>query len=57
MEFIIYGTLVILTTFVNVAINEIAKEVRNIKNLFESHYQHQRVPVRENAYKRKGVEL
>ena len=57
MEFIIYGTLVILTTFVIVAINEIAKEVRNIKNVFESHYQLERVPVRENAYKRKGVEL
>tara|TARA_A100001391_G_C4932750_1_gene242288 strand:+ start:278 stop:451 length:174 start_codon:yes stop_codon:yes gene_type:complete len=57
MEFIIYGTLVVLATFVIVAINEIAKEVRNIKDVFESHYQLERVPVRENSYKRKGVEL
>ena len=57
MEFIIYGTLVILTTFVVLAINEIAKEVKNVREVFESHYQLERVPVRENAYKRKGVEL
>ena len=57
MEFIIYGTLVILTTFVIVAINEIAKEVKSVREVFESHYQLGRVPVRENSYKRKGVEL
>ena len=58
MEFIIYGTLVILTTFVIVAINEVAKEVKSMRDVFESHYQLERVPVeRENPYKRKGVEL
>jgi len=57
MEFIIYGTLVVLTTFVIVAINEIAKEVKNVREVFESHYQLERVPVSENRYKRNGVEL
>jgi len=57
MEFIIYATLVILTTFVVLAINEIAKEVKNVREVFESHYQLERVPVSENRYKRNGVEL
>ena len=57
MEFIIYGTLVVLTTFVIVAIQEVAKEVKSMRDVFESHYQLERVPVRENVYKRKGVEL
>ena len=57
MEFIIYGTLVVLTTFVIVAINEVAKEVKSMRDVFESHYQLERVPVRENVYTRKGVEL
>ena len=57
MEFIIYATLVILITFIVLAVNEIAREVRSMKDVFESHYQLERVPVRENRYKRKGVEL
>ena len=57
MEFIIYATLVILTTFVVLAINEIAKEVKNVREVFESHYRLERVPVNENRYKRSGVEL
>tara|TARA_B100000941_G_C28397730_1_gene496327 strand:- start:269 stop:442 length:174 start_codon:yes stop_codon:yes gene_type:complete len=57
MEFIIYGALVILTTFIVLAINEVAKEVKSMRDVFESHYQLERVPVRENPYKRKGVEL
>ncbi len=58
MEFIIYMALVVLTTFVIIAINEVAKEVRGMRSVFEAHYQLERVPVKsENAYKRKGVEL
>jgi hypothetical protein len=58
MEFIVYMALVVLTTFVIIAINEVAKEVRGMRSVFESHYQLERVPVKsENPYKRKGVEL
>jgi hypothetical protein len=58
MEIIIYMSLVIMTTFVIIAINEVAKEVRGMRSIFESHYQLERVPVKsENPYKRKGVEL
>ena len=57
MEFIVYMALVVLTTFVIIAINEVAKEVRGMRSVFEEHYQLERVPVRENPYKRKGVEL
>ena len=58
MEFIVYMALVLLTTFIIIAINEVAKEVRGMRSVFESHYQLERVPVKsENPYKRKGVEL
>ena len=58
MEFIVYMALVVLTTFIIIAINEVAKEVRGLRSIFETHYQLERVPVeRENPYKRKGVEL
>jgi len=58
MEFIVYMALVVLTTFVIIAINEVAKEVRGMRSVFEAHYQLERVPVEsENPYKRKGVEL
>ena len=58
MEFIIYMALVVLTTFVIIAINEIAKEVRGMRSVFETHYQLERVPIKsEDTYKRKGVEL
>ncbi len=58
MEFIVYMALVVLTTFIIIAINEVAKEVRGMRSIFETHYQLERVPVKsENAYKRKGVEL
>ena len=58
MEFVIYMALVVLTTFVIIAINEVAKEVRGMRSVFETHYQLERVPVEsENRYKRKGVEL
>jgi len=58
MEFVIYMALVVLTTFVIIAINEVAKEVRGMRSVFETHYQLERVPIKsENAYKRKGVEL
>jgi hypothetical protein len=58
MEFIIYMTLVVLITFIVLAVNEIAREVKSMKEVFESHYQLERIPVKsENPYKRKGVEL
>jgi hypothetical protein len=58
MEFIVYMALVLLTTFIIIAINEVAKEVRGMRSVFEEHYQLERVPVKaENPYKRKGVEL
>jgi len=58
MEFIIYMALVVLTTFVIIAINEVAKEVRGMRSVFETHYQLERVPIKsEDTYKRKGVEL
>jgi len=58
MEFIIYMALVVLTTFVIIAINEVAKEVRGVRSVFETHYQLERVPIKsEDTYKRKGVEL
>ena len=58
MEIIIYMSRVIMTTFVIIAIAEVAKEVRGMRSVFESHYQLERVPVKaENTYKRKGVEL
>jgi hypothetical protein len=57
MEFIVYMALVLLTTFIIIAINEVAKEVRGIRSVFETQYQLERVKVQENRYKRKGVEL
>ena len=57
MEFIVYMALVVLTTFVIIAINEVAKEVRGVRSVFETHYQLERVRTQENQYKRKGVEL
>jgi len=58
MEFIIYASLVVMTTFIIIAINEVAKEVRGMRSVFEAQYQLERVPVEsENRYKRKGVEL
>ena len=58
MEFIIFVTTVFAVIFVIVAINEVAKEVRDLRSVFETQYQLERVPVeRENPYKRKGVEL
>jgi hypothetical protein len=58
MEFIVYMALVVLTTFIIIAINEVAKEVRGMRSVFETHYQLERVPVKsEDTYKRKGVEL
>ena len=58
MEFVIYASLVVMTTFIIIAINEVAKEVRGMRSVFETQYQLERVPVKsENAYKRKGVEL
>lgn len=55
MEFIVYMALVVLTTLVIIAINEVAKEVRGMRSVFEAHYQLERVRVEENRYKRKGT--
>tara|TARA_R110002020_G_scaffold241976_1_gene455258 strand:+ start:78 stop:251 length:174 start_codon:yes stop_codon:yes gene_type:complete len=57
MEFIVFVTAVFAVIFVIVAINEVAKEVRGMRSVFESHYQLERVKVQESRYKRKGVEL
>ena len=58
MEFIIFAGACMVSCFIIIAINEIAKEVRGMRSVFETHYQLERVPVKsENAYKRKGVEL
>jgi len=58
MEFIILVSVTVGVMFTIIAINEVAKEVRGIRTVFEAQYQLERVPVRsENTYKRKGVEL
>ncbi len=58
MEFIVFVATVFAVIFVIVAINEVAKEVRGLRSVFETQYQLERVPVEsENPYKRKGVEL
>ena len=59
MEFIIFAGACLVSCFVIIAINEVAKEVRGMRTIFETHYQLERVPIRteENRYKRKGVEL
>ncbi len=57
MEFLIFTAAFIGVSFTIIAINEVAKEVRGIRGVFESHYQLERVRIQENQYKRKGVEL
>ena len=58
MEFIVFVAAVFAVTFVIVAINEVAREVRGLRSVFEAQYQLERVPVKaEDTYKRKGVEL
>jgi len=58
MEFIILVSVTVGVMFTIIAINEVAKEVRGIRTVFEAQYQLERVPARsENTYKRKGVEL
>tara|TARA_B100000287_G_C20259985_1_gene633585 strand:- start:360 stop:536 length:177 start_codon:yes stop_codon:yes gene_type:complete len=58
MEFLIFMTAFVGVMFMIVAINEVAKEVRGVRSVFETHYQLERVPVKsEDTYKRKGVEL
>jgi hypothetical protein len=57
MEFIVFAGACFVSCFVIMAINEVAKEVRGMRSIFETHYQLERVRVQENQYKRKGVEL
>ena len=58
MEFLIFMTAFVGVMLMIVAINEVAKEVRGMRSVFETHYQLERVPVKsEDTYKRKGVEL
>ena len=52
MEFIVSMALVVLTTFVIIAINEVAKEVRGIRTVFETQYQLERVPVKSEGYRK-----
>lgn len=45
-------------TFFLIAINEVAKELRGIRAVIETHCELEPIPVRaERIYKRKGVEL
>ena len=57
MEFIVFAGACFVSCFIIMAINEVAKEVRGIRSVFETQYQLERVKVQENRYKRKGVEL
>jgi len=58
MEFLIFMAATVGVMFIIIAINEVAKEVRGMRSVFETHYQLERVPVHaEDRYKRKGVEL
>tara|TARA_B100000530_G_scaffold116280_1_gene72454 strand:- start:976 stop:1149 length:174 start_codon:yes stop_codon:yes gene_type:complete len=57
MELIIFAGACMVSCFLIIAINEVAKEVRGMRSIFETHYQLERVRVQENEYKRKGVEL
>ena len=58
MEFFIFAGACFVSCLVIMALNEVAKELRGIRTVFEAQYQLERVPVKsENAYKRKGVEL
>ena len=56
MEFIIFAGACMVSCFVIIAINEVAKEVRGMRSVFETHYQLERVRVQENQYKRRGEE-
>ena len=57
VEVIIFAGACFVSCFVIMAINEVAKEVRGMRSIFETHYQLERVRIQENQYKRKGVEL
>ena len=58
MEFLIFMAVVFAVMFIIIAINEVAREVRGLRSVFEAQYQLERVPVKaEDTYKRKGVEL
>ncbi len=58
MEFIVFAGACFVSCFVIIAINEVAKEVRGIRSVFEAQYQLERVPIKsEDTYKRKGAGL
>jgi|TARA_R110001583_G_scaffold138163_3_gene289795 hypothetical protein len=58
MEFFIFVAAGLGATFIVMALAEIAKEMRGLRSVLETHYQLERVPVKsESPYKRKGVEL
>jgi hypothetical protein len=58
VEFFIVVVAGLGATFIVMALSEIAKEMRGVRSVLETHYQLERVPVKpENDYKRKGVEL
>jgi hypothetical protein len=55
MEFIIFAGACMVSCFVIIAINEVAKEVRGMRSVFETHYQLERVPIKsEDTYKRRS---
>ena len=56
MEFIVFAGACFVSCFVIIAINEVAKEVRGIRTVFETQYQLERVPVKSEGYRktRKG---
>ena len=58
MEFFIIVAAGVGAMFIVMALTEIAKELRGMRSVLETHYQLERVPVQtESKYKRKGVEL
>ena len=57
MEFIVFAGACFVSCFIIMAINEVAKEVRGIRSVFETQYQLEREKVQENRYKRKGEDL
>ena len=58
MEFFIIVAAGVGAMFIVMALTEIAKELRGMRSVLETHYQLERVPAQtESKYKRKGVEL
>ena len=52
MEFVVFAGACFVSCFVIMAINEVAKEVRGIRTVFETQYQLERVPVKSEGYRK-----